>query len=225
MSTEDKKHSKNKLKSDLNDGLVYAYILDSVGGGNFIDLEGILKWRPEEGPIWIHLDFTFDQAKEWLQKESELSRLSCEILMEDDTRPRFITNKDGFLLILRGINCNPGADPEDMVALRMSFEENRIITMRQRKVMAIDDIYNAIEAGNGPKSIVGFLTMVIDRTIYILSIITVVFLPLSFITGLLGINVGGIPGGGYKWAFLIVTCILVAIAVVLLTVFRRIKWL
>jgi len=58
-----------------------------------------------------------------------------------------------------------------------------------------------------------------------LSIITVVFLPLSFITGLLGINVGGIPGEGYKWAFLIVTCILVAISVVVLAIFRRIKWL
>ena len=58
-----------------------------------------------------------------------------------------------------------------------------------------------------------------------LSIITVVFLPLGFVTGLLGINVGGIPGGEYKWAFLIVTCSLVAIAGILLALFRRIKWL
>ena len=337
MNSRDESQHKD-LKSTKNDGLVFAYILDGSGGGNQIDLQGIRQWQADKGPLWIHLDYTFDPAKEWLQTESNLDRLSCDILMEDDTRPRFIANKDGFLLILRAINCNPGADPEDMVALRMSFEENRIITMRQRKVMAIDDIYNAIEAGNGPKSIIGFLTLVIDRmadrvadvindiddqvggiedtivtgetselhtqlsalrrqiiilrrylapqrdvllrlrdgsfdwlsdnvklrlrelsermvrlvedldsardrsaitqeelnsrlsnqinrTIYILSIITVVFLPLSFITGLLGINVGGIPGGEYKWAFLIVTCILVAIALVLLIVFRRIKWL
>ena len=41
---------------------------------------------------------------------------------------------------LRGVNCNPGSDPDDMVALRMSFEESRIITIRQRLVMAINDI-------------------------------------------------------------------------------------
>ena len=66
---------------------------------------------------------------------------------------------------LRGVNCNPGSDPDDMVALRMSFEESRIITIRQRLVMAINDIHEATEAGSGPKSAVGFLTMVIDRMV------------------------------------------------------------
>ncbi|MBT3807109.1 MAG: hypothetical protein HOG03_21300 [Desulfobacula sp.] len=40
-----------------------------------------------------------------------------------------------------------------------------------------------------------------NKAIYILSIITAIFLPLSLLTGLLGINVGGIPGAENKWAF------------------------
>ena len=31
----------------------------------------------------------------------------------------------------------------------MSFEENRIITIRHRRVMAINDIHEATEAGSG----------------------------------------------------------------------------
>ena len=64
-----------------------------------------------------------------------------------------------------------------------------------------------------------------NKAMYVLSIVAAIFLPLSFLTGLLGINVGGIPGGEYKWAFFIVSVILIAIATALLGLFRKIKWL
>ena len=150
---------------DSNDGLIFAYIIDGEGGGTAVDWKGISDWRPEKGLLWIHLDYANEHVKQWLLTESKLNTLSCNILMEQDTRPRFITTHEGFLLILRGVNCNPGSDPDDMVALRMSFEENRIITIRHRRVMAINDIHEATEAGSGPKSAVGFLTMVIDRMV------------------------------------------------------------
>ncbi len=323
---------------DSNDGLIFAYIIDGDGGGSAVDWQGISDWRPEKGLLWIHLDYSNEQVKQWLQTESKLSALSCDILMEQETRPRFITIQEGFLLILRGVNFNPGSDPDDMVALRMSFEENRVITIRHRRVMAINDIQEATEAGRGPKSAVGFLTMVIDRIVnrmgdvvaeiddqvdeledtvltaesyelrsqlakirrqiiglrryiapqrdvmarlqneplewfsdkaklhlrellertarfvedldsardraaitqeelnnrlseqmnkamYLLSIVAAIFLPLSLLTGLLGINVGGIPGAENKWAFLLVTFLLVLIALMLIGLFRRLKWL
>ncbi len=36
---------------------------------------------------------------------------------------------------------------------------------------------------------------------YLLSVITAIFLPLGFLTGLFGINLGGMPGAEYKWGF------------------------
>jgi zinc transporter len=60
---------------------------------------------------------------------------------------------------------------------------------------------------------------------YILSIVAAIFLPLGFITGLLGINVGGIPGEENQWAFGIVSLFLVVIALVLIWNFKRIRWL
>jgi len=52
-----------------------------------------------------------------------------------------------------------------------------------------------------------------NRNIYVLSIIAAVFLPLGFLTGLLGINVGGMPGAQTQTAFWIVTALLIAIGV------------
>ena len=50
------------------------------------------------------------------------------------------------------------------------------------------------------------------------------FLPLGFLTGLLGINVGGIPGAVDRRAFLIVIGLLVGISSAQWIYFRWRKW-
>jgi zinc transporter len=64
-----------------------------------------------------------------------------------------------------------------------------------------------------------------NKAMYTLSIVAAIFLPLSLLTGLLGINVGGIPGAEHKWAFAEVTVVLIAIGVGLIVWFKKIKWL
>jgi zinc transporter len=63
-----------------------------------------------------------------------------------------------------------------------------------------------------------------NRRMYLLTMIAAIFLPLSFITGLLGINVGGIPGAGDSHAFLVVIGLLAVISVVQWLYFRWRKW-
>ncbi len=320
------------------DGLVFSYILDGKGGGTPIEWKKIRAWKPEQGVLWLHLDYTDDRVQKWLAEESGIDPVLCEALVAEDTRPRAVSSQNSLLLILRGVNCNPGADPEDMVALRMWFEEHRIISMRHRKVMAIDDIHQSIITGKGPTSPADFLVMTANRlvdrmgdvvaeiddavdeleetiltaesyelrpklanvrrqsislrrymspqrdvlarlqseriswlsdidrvriregaertarfiddidsardrasitqeelnsrlseqmnkTMYVLSIVAAIFLPLGLLTGLLGINVGGIPGTESKTAFAVVSLLLVAIAIVELWLFKRRKWL
>lgn len=321
-----------------NDGLIHAYILNGQGGGQALDWIGLEKWTPDQGLLWIHLDYTKPKVQQWLSAESGLNELSINILNEQDTRPRILTSDDGLFLILRGVNCNPGADPEDMVSLRMNFTANRIVTMRQRRVMAMEDIHQAVDAGKGPTDFDDFLVMVAERiadrmgdvisdiadqvdeledsvltaesaelrprlaqtrrqcislrryiapqrdvltrllnekitllddharsrireiaertarfvedidsakdraaitleeldhqlseqtnrAMYVLAIVAAIFLPLSLLTGLLGINVGGIPGANNSSAFIIVTIILLVIAAVLVWLFKHIRWL
>jgi len=64
-----------------------------------------------------------------------------------------------------------------------------------------------------------------NKAMYVLSIVAAIFLPLGLLTGLLGINVGGIPGTESKWAFTLVTVLLIGLAVFLLAWFRKLKWI
>jgi zinc transporter len=63
------------------------------------------------------------------------------------------------------------------------------------------------------------------RTLYLLAIVATIALPLGLVTGLLGINVGGIPLAESHWGFLLVCSIMVGIAVVEMVFFRRRGWL
>ncbi|KZL29376.1 CorA family divalent cation transporter [Pseudovibrio sp. Ad37] len=62
-----------------------------------------------------------------------------------------------------------------------------------------------------------------NRYMLMMAAIAVVFLPLSFVTGLLGVNVGGIPGSHDPVAFSIVSGILIFIGVGLFAVVRWFK--
>lgn len=66
--------------------------------------------------------------------------------------------------------------------------------------------------------------LVDQRTLYI-SVVAFIFLPLTFITGLLGMNVEGIPYAREPWAFwgIVLFCLLVGLAVLLW--FARRQWL
>jgi zinc transporter len=313
-------------------------LLDGKGGGEVLDWTAINAWKPEQGLLWIHLDSTIKEAQSWLKEKSGLNALSCDSLLDRETRPRNTQTDDGLLVILRGVNCNPGAEPDDMVAIRMLLTDQRIISMRFRIVRAVQDMRNNIEAGKGPCSAAEFLVMVAERiadrmgdvvselddnvatledsvltanshelrsqladlrrtsiglrryiapqrdvlarllidrigwladtnrahlrevaertarfvddidsareratvtqeelnnrlseqmnkAMYLLSIVAAIFLPLGLLTGLLGINVGGIPGAEFKWAFAVVTAILLLIGIGLILWFKKIRWL
>lgn len=321
-----------------NDGIVFSNLLDGKATRKSIGWQEVKKWTPEQGVLWLHLDYTNVAVQKWLTEGSGIDPVLCEALVAEDTRPRVVSSKNSLLLILRGVNFNPGADPEDMVALRMWYDEHRIITMRHRKVMAIEDIHKNIEADKGPATPAEFLVMVANRlvdrmgdivadlddtvdeleetiltaesyelrpklanvrrqsislrrymapqrdvlarlqseriswlndidrvhireiaertarfiddidsardrasitqeelnnrlseqmnkTMYILSIVAAIFLPLGLLTGLLGINVGGIPGTESKTAFTVVTLFLIGLAVIEVWIFKRRKWI
>jgi zinc transporter len=65
----------------------------------------------------------------------------------------------------------------------------------------------------------------LHRRMYVLSIVATVFLPLGFLSRLLGVNVGGLPGAEYPWAFPISSGLLIAVVGVPLCYFRKKDWL
>jgi zinc transporter len=64
----------------------------------------------------------------------------------------------------------------------------------------------------------------LNKRMYVLSLIAAIFLPLGFLTGLLGINVGGIPGADNPMAFTIFVVFLIIIVLFQIVLFRWRKW-
>ena len=223
------------------------------------------------------------------------------------------------LLILRGVNLNQDAKPEDMVSIRLWIDEHRIISVRRRKLKAVTDIRERLLQGKGPKSpgelldeelddieeevmespdsksrseitairkqaimfrryiapqrdvlaalrssdqvwleplqkrylqesldriiryiedidtireraqiikeeLTSTLSDEMNRNLYMLSVIAAIFLPLGFLTGLLGINVGGIPGAGNPIAFAVFCLFLAGVVSFQILLFKRLKW-
>jgi zinc transporter len=87
-----------------------------------------------------------------------------------------------------------------------------IDTVRERVAMAQEELTSRIAEE-------------MNQRTYVLTVVAAIFLPLGFFTGLMGINVGGMPGIEDKDAFWVVVAICLAVMAVLALVFRLKRWL
>lgn len=322
-------------------GFLHALVLDGEGRARGVEpgMLPVLDLRPEE-TLWLHLDRSLPAAQQWLRHSSGLSEFACDLLLEEETRPRLLsTGTEQLLLFLRGVNPNPEAEPGDMISLRIQSSSRRLISLRMRPSRAVQDVVEALESGQGPTNASSLLLALaqnltervdtqigqlsdrlddledtleepspapnseqdlivlrrqtaglrrylspqreiygqlsrqpqawleaedkaywnelsnsltrnleelemlrervlllqeaghrrmaerMNRTMYMLAIITGFFLPMSFVTGLLGINVGGIPGSEVPYGFVVACLVIVSIAVSQWWLFRRLGWL
>ena len=77
--------------------------------------------------------------------------------------PDVLPHGIGALLILRGVNKEPGADPEDMVSLRLWIDSAKIVTFQLRHLDAVDQMERELIQGNGPSSPGEFVIVLTDR--------------------------------------------------------------
>lgn len=318
-------------------GLIHAFLLDGNGGGRFLNQKEVKSWKPDQGRLWLHFDYTNESAQAWLHNESGLDDLITEALLTEDTRPRAVRIENGLLMALRDVNQNPGADPEDMVSIRLWVDSDRIISTRKRNLLSTQDLLSQLEQNQGPRNGSEFIVQLAEELVrhmgdtvdqledqvadlentslsssteslrhelanlrrqiitlrryfapekeafssllreyqnwfheefhsqireandrlirhiedidavreraaitheelnsrvseqlnermYVLAIVAAIFLPLGFLTGLLGINVGGIPGAGNAHAFWLFALLLAAVALGLLLLLRLKRW-
>lgn len=329
---------------DRERGLIFARVIDAAGIPRPIDWDEGRCWTQSSpgDTLWLHLDRTVPEVVAWLgDSENDglgLSDATVEALTSSENRPRAFREADTLVTILRGINFNPDAQPEDMVAMQLWCDGTRVVTLRQERLQTPFDVLETMERGRGPNTAGDLFTELVEqtvakmnrsivdmndqidvleeldddhpvdeildtiadirrnclalkrymspqheallqigrdpphwlsdtnrrdiretidrlsryiedldvskesalviqddinnrataqsnKTIYMLSIIAAIFLPLSFFTGLLGINVGGIPGTSSSDGFWITVAILVGVLCVQLAIFRKLRWL
>lgn len=282
---------------------------------------------------WWHFDLSDNRLADWC--ETHLPAIPAGALLQPETRPRCDTYEDGLILNLRGINLNAGQPTDEMVSIRMWVTDGAVVTVRLRRVFAIDEIRQAAVAQMAPSSPAEFVTALVSRLTariqeevgaiaklteffeadledettpipaeltksrrrvirlrryldpqraalnaltttpliphgnrpalrelanrttmaveeldalrdrlsavqddhdldvarkqarnsFLLSVGAGIFLPISFLTGLFGVNVGGMPGLESPWAFTILCAGMTLLAFVLVLVIRRMKWL
>ncbi len=318
---------------ETTDGLISALVLDGAGGARETDAQGVAAWSSDDGALWVHLEREHPQTEAWLSASSGLEDLVVEALLTAEARPRCTPHAGGLIVVLRGVNLNPGAEPDDMISLRLWVDAHRVISLRTPKLMAAQDLREKLEAGAGPMNAGGVMTCLavalteriapvladlddriddmeesllgtcgdtlrqdlagarrqaialsrylgpqreavtrladlsggpiatddrsylresanrtvryledlgalreravliqeellarhadsMNRTMYILSLVAAIFLPLGLLTGLLGINVGGMPGMDAPAAFFWVCVLLVVLGVLEYLVLR-----
>lgn len=327
---------------------IMCFALDGRGAAEPVELDSMdvpdgVTPRPESKGkarppfVWVHLQREDPRTPVWLENESGLDSYLHAALLADDTRPRCTVHGEGAVIILRGVNLMEGAEPEDMVSVRLWVDRARVIGVWVRPLHAVEDLVGAIGRGIAPVSpgelvaklaqrladrmephvgelhdelddfedalledetvqrgalaqvrrrairlrryigpqrdalttlsiedlswlndrdrsrvreaadkttrvleeleavrerasiiqdqIVEARGAKMDRYMVLLSALAAIFLPLTLFTGLLGINVDGIPFASEPWAFTAVTGLIVLAALVLTFVFRKMKLL
>ena len=146
-------------------GLAHAYLLDGHGGGEHLDWSAIERWAPSDGTLWLNLDYTAPDVKRWLGLHARIDPLIRDALLDEDPRPRAAAHGDALLLIVRGINLNEGAAPEDMLSIRAWVEPHRMVTLRHRKSRSIKAIAAELDQGTGPTGVAGLTASLIERVL------------------------------------------------------------
>ncbi len=153
------------MSTSSESGLQHAFLLDGKGGAKRLDWAGVAAWSPNDGVLWINLDYSAPDAARWLEHEARLDPLVREALLDADPRPRAMPHGEDLMLIVRGINMNVGSDPEDMISVRAWIEPRRIITMRHRLSRTIKQLTAEVEAGKGAANAGGLTVALVERVV------------------------------------------------------------
>ncbi len=136
-------------------GLVCAFHIkegDTVQELTFDEVKKINQKPEGPGWYWIHMDCDDQPTRDWLHNYKGMLQSVGTALGSTRSRPRCTLFERGILTILRGINTNPGSDPEDMLSIRIWMNDKIVITTRREKLMAIDKIKKDFMKNQGPKT-------------------------------------------------------------------------
>ncbi|HEY5947024.1 MAG TPA: zinc transporter ZntB [Kofleriaceae bacterium] len=146
-------------------GLLHALLLDGTGGARSLDWAGVAAWKPEDGLLWLNLDYSTAEVTTWLTTKANLDPVTISALTDSDPRPRAVAHGENLLLILRGINNNVGAAPEDMISVRAWIEPRRVLTLRHRPSTSLKSIVADLERNAGPRNAADLALLLVERMV------------------------------------------------------------
>ena len=104
------------------------------GAAHEMRWEDAVSHQAEYDFIWLHLNMLNDEARRWIERQRDIPYAAAAALLAGETRPRVTGFEKGVVVNLRGVNLNEGAEPEDMVSIRIWFSADKLITTRRRRL-------------------------------------------------------------------------------------------
>jgi len=320
--------------------VLWVYELDQTGKAKKLELgdslEQLFPSRPNAW-LWIHVVYDHPDARQFLDAQG-IPESAMDTFLTTESRPTAQREQDHCLIMLRAINLNQKAHPEQMISLRIWLGQRVVITARRSAypLASIRSLQDEVVAGKAGENTIeltlrlvelitdriresvdhleaeiakveddfqkaDFKTMrnalsirrreaagiarflapqrialegfarhrslikpdympwlqdLTDRTVryiedldlvrekalvlqddlraqigdeqnqrmYVLSIVTALFLPLSFLTGLFGMNVGGLPGTETSQGFLFVCIGMIGLGIGVGYLMHKRKW-
>lgn len=115
--------------------------------------------RPKgEGYDWYHLKRDAPGIAAVFEADAFLDKIAERTLLAEDSRPRTILRDEDVLINLRGVNLNPGSEPEDMIAIRFFIQPTRIVSVEKRSLKATKDMARRLETQPAPTTPGGFIS-------------------------------------------------------------------
>ncbi|MBU2878816.1 MULTISPECIES: zinc transporter ZntB [Aliiglaciecola] len=144
--------------------LIWSLFVDEKGVSSDGKTADIFTPEISAGYNWVHLQA--DTLDAWdTMKGLGLSDVICDSLSALETRPRALLQDNGILIYLRGINYNPDSELEDMVSLRIWFNDHHVVTARRRDriLYSVQDTKSMIESGDAPTDTADFILLLIGK--------------------------------------------------------------
>lgn len=163
-------------------------------------------------------DNQMDKVEKMLSSESQtatryqLSQIRKKVILlrrylipQRDAISRIYADKLSWIDAIEGIYFREISDANTRLLENLD-------TVRERSIVLHEELFSISQEK-------------MNQKMYMLAIVAVIFIPLSFFTGLLGINVGGIPGAEYKHGFLVVCLILFVVLILQVIYLWRKRWI
>lgn len=141
---------------------VVTLCLNGAGGAEHAAFDPASDASPSGGgALWLHLNRDDDAVKTWITQHSNAPSDVVEAMLAETTRPRIEIMDEGVLFTLRGVNLNPDAELEELIAIRMWATPGRLVSVARYRFKSIDDVLAKLDENTGPATIGSLLAFII----------------------------------------------------------------
>jgi len=155
------------------------------------------------------LDFANDNAAPYSGEFSNLRRQAARIRRylapQRDALERLSRETDS---VLSAAQCASIREEADQITRYLEDLD----LLRERAILAQEEL-------------IGRMANEQNRRMYVLSLVAAIFLPLSFLTGMMGMNVAGLPGTENSAAFALLSLFMLVVAAGIVALFKWRRWL